>query len=349
MSYTYTEELSSQTFNVNVRRNDLDQPATDTSFSVADAALTTVSLTSARLNAALQSAPKLSPSEAFRRVLDADPNERLARAVLRDRNGRPIAADPPEAASDPDMDPALPTKEEGSEVVRVADERGGDRFAVARALPTTEGRIVFASPVSQHLASWRRGATVLVVLLGSTVRSCSLQRAFTWPRRTSGSGALAQTGPAARASISRSIAAAVACGLGTSVAAGSFGRPRCSPFWTSPSDPGTGRSRTCKRCPPRRHDLEAIARLAVERAGDYVDVEFRMRAADGRWVWLKKRAELVEDEETGGVMLVGIAFDVTERKREAEASATADQRLRDAIEAISKLLFCGTRIINGIV
>ena len=87
---------------------------------------------------------------------------------------------------------------------------------------------------------------------------------------------------------------------------------------------------------PEDMSLEAIARLAAERAGDYVDVEFRMRAADGRWVWLRKRAELVEDEETREPTLVGIAFDVTERKREAEASATADQRLRDAIEAISE-------------
>src|SRR5208283_2060206 len=87
---------------------------------------------------------------------------------------------------------------------------------------------------------------------------------------------------------------------------------------------------------PEDMSLETLARLAVERAGDYVDVEFRMRAADGRWVWLRKRAELVEDEETGGATLIGIAFDVTERKREEEASATADQRLRDAIEAISE-------------
>ena len=61
-----------------------------------------------------------------------------------------------------------------------------------------------------------------------------------------------------------------------------------------------------------------------------------MRAADGRWVWLRKRADIVEDEETGAASLIGIAFDVTERKREAELSATADRRLRDAIEAISE-------------
>ena len=87
---------------------------------------------------------------------------------------------------------------------------------------------------------------------------------------------------------------------------------------------------------PEDHSLDGIARRAAERSGDYIEVEFRMRAADGRWVWLHKRAELVEDEETGQACLVGIAFDITDRKREAEASATADQRLREAIEAISE-------------
>ena len=81
-----------------------------------------------------------------------------------------------------------------------------------------------------------------------------------------------------------------------------------------------------------------------------------MRASDGRWVWLRKRADIIEDEETGAASLVGIAFDVTDRKREAEPSATADQRLRDAIEAISEAFVlwilaigscCATRNINA--
>ena len=87
---------------------------------------------------------------------------------------------------------------------------------------------------------------------------------------------------------------------------------------------------------PEDQDLETIAQLAAARRGECIDVEFRMRASDGRWIWLRKRAEIVEDQESGGVSLVGIAFDVTERKREAEESATADHRLRDAIEAISE-------------
>ena len=126
-------------------------------------------IVAARLDAALRSAPRLSPPDVFRRVMDADPGERLAKAVLFDRNGRALAADPPEAAADSDLDHALLVQNERSEAARVADERGGEHFAVARALPALEGRVVFAAPVAPHLAAWRRVAAVTVVLLASTV------------------------------------------------------------------------------------------------------------------------------------------------------------------------------------
>ena len=60
-----------------------------------------------------------------------------------------------------------------------------------------------------------------------------------------------------------------------------------------------------------------------------------MRHADGHWVWIRARAEVVADAEDEP-HLVGIAVDVTEQRRLAEASRTADLRLRDAIEAISE-------------
>ena len=59
-------------------------------------------------------------------------------------------------------------------------------------------------------------------------------------------------------------------------------------------------------------------------------------SGEGEWVWLRKRAELVEDSASGAWRLVGVAVDVSDQKREAEMSATADQRLREAIEAISE-------------
>jgi two-component system cell cycle sensor histidine kinase PleC len=66
-----------------------------------------------------------------------------------------------------------------------------------------------------------------------------------------------------------------------------------------------------------------------------MDREFRMRHVDGHWIWIRARAEVVADAEDAP-HLVGIAVDVTEQKRAAEASRTADLRLRDAVEAISE-------------
>jgi two-component system cell cycle sensor histidine kinase PleC len=62
---------------------------------------------------------------------------------------------------------------------------------------------------------------------------------------------------------------------------------------------------------------------------------FRMHHADGRWIWLRARAELV-DSGSAEPHLIGIAVDVTEQMRLVERSKTADIRLRDAIETISE-------------
>ncbi|RBP06439.1 two-component system cell cycle sensor histidine kinase PleC [Roseiarcus fermentans] len=292
---------------------------------------------SARLNAALAAAPKQSPVEAFRTVMNAAADERPSRAVLMDRNGRAIAADPPEAASDPAVNPGVKAKDDGAEVLRIVDENGGDRFAVARPLPATEGRIVFASPVAPHLEAWRQDATAAVVLLASTVGAMLGAVGF-YALEANRRVRRAREDGARRARVNLALHRG-RCGLWT----WDIGRGRIvwSPSMFAVLDlaerPGHWTIADLQALiHPDDMSLDEIARLAFDNAGDYVDVEFRMRGADGRWVWLRKRAELVEDEETGGATLVGIAFDVTERKREAEASATADQRLREAIEAISE-------------
>lgn len=68
-----------------------------------------------------------------------------------------------------------------------------------------------------------------------------------------------------------------------------------------------------------------------------IDHTFRIRNAEGRWMWLRARAEVSDSASADqGLSLVGIAVDVTEQKRLAAASEQADLRLRDAIEAISE-------------
>src|SRR6185436_1891142 len=58
------------------------------------------------------------------------------------------------------------------------------------------------------------------------------------------------------------------------------------------------------------------------------------RHADGHWVWLRARCELVQQPFEGGPHLIGIAVDITEQKSLVERTVEADLRLRDAIETI---------------
>lgn len=81
-------------------------------------------------------------------------------------------------------------------------------------------------------------------------------------------------------------------------------------------------------------DLLALAEHLYDTGADSVDRMFRMRHADGRWVWLRARAEL--SGQDGEPHLIGIAVDTTELIRQAERNKTADIRLRDAIENISE-------------
>ena len=59
-----------------------------------------------------------------------------------------------------------------------------------------------------------------------------------------------------------------------------------------------------------------------------------MRHADGHWVWLRARCELVSQAGELGPHLIGIAVDITEQKNLVEKTVAADLRLRDAIETI---------------
>ncbi len=294
-------------------------------------------IVAAHLNSAFLSAPKVLPADVFRKVLDTAPGERLTSAVLIDRNGQAIAVDPPQTRPETGPEDALAVEQNSMDVVRVIDDHGHDRFAVMRPLPAMSGRVVFASPVETHLSRWRHEATVITTLLASTVAlflvAAGLYAADARARLKRG-----REDSARRARVNLALNRG-RCGLWT----WDIGRGRI--VWSASmfavlelaERPDPWRVADLQALVhPDDMSLETIAELANDRAGDYIDVEFRMRAADGRWVWLRKRAELVEDEEAGGATLVGIAFDVTERKREVEASATADQRLREAIEAISE-------------
>jgi two-component system cell cycle sensor histidine kinase PleC len=80
--------------------------------------------------------------------------------------------------------------------------------------------------------------------------------------------------------------------------------------------------------------LYQLAAELAEAKASSIDHDFRVRHAEGNWVWLRARCELVDQPNEGGPHLVGIAVDITEQKTLVERTVEADLRLRDAIETI---------------
>jgi two-component system cell cycle sensor histidine kinase PleC len=85
---------------------------------------------------------------------------------------------------------------------------------------------------------------------------------------------------------------------------------------------------------PEDIDLYGLAAQLADASATLVDHAFRMRHANGNWVWLRARCELVQQSGGGGPHLIGIAVDITEQKTLVERTVEADLRLRDAIETI---------------
>jgi two-component system cell cycle sensor histidine kinase PleC len=82
-------------------------------------------------------------------------------------------------------------------------------------------------------------------------------------------------------------------------------------------------------------DLFEVANRIAAREIDQIDQIFRMRDANGQWVWIRARAEVI-DPDAQELQLIGIAVDVTEQRRLAQRSEAADMRLRTAIENINE-------------
>jgi two-component system cell cycle sensor histidine kinase PleC len=81
-------------------------------------------------------------------------------------------------------------------------------------------------------------------------------------------------------------------------------------------------------------DLYELAEQLADGTLQSIDHAFRMRHAQGRWLWLRVRCELTRQEGEVGPHLIGIAVDITEQKNLVERTVAADLRLRDAIETI---------------
>jgi PAS domain S-box-containing protein len=82
-------------------------------------------------------------------------------------------------------------------------------------------------------------------------------------------------------------------------------------------------------------DLPAVLKeheVAIGSRRD-VDIEFRIRRADGQWRWFNRTARCIYDVGGQPQSMIGITFDITERKKAKEAARQNEERIRLIVDA----------------
>ncbi|KAB1070990.1 PAS domain-containing sensor histidine kinase [Methylobacterium planeticum] len=231
---------------------------------------------------------------------------------------------------------ALSTLGERAGVMSLTLANGQPAFATMRALPGDAARIAVVQPLDPIVAGWNERAHHQAILLGAAgIVIIGIAVAYgLQTRRTHAVDRLCEQ-------IKQRLDTALGrggCGLWD------WDIPRGRIYWSDSMYALLGYHREREFLSfgdvnalvhPDDGDLYSLARgLAANQTT--IDHAFRMRRADGAYVWLRTRAEIVPDPTDGGRHLVGIAVDITEQRNLVESNATADMRLRDAVEAISE-------------
>jgi two-component system, cell cycle sensor histidine kinase PleC len=230
----------------------------------------------------------------------------------------------------------LPTTTSGATGTTESTMPDGDAaFATVRALRNPIGFLAVVQPRSEALASWR-STTALTVTLSATTGFVVLILGFAFHWQ------------ATRAREADLIHDTVRSRIDTALNRGRCGLwdwdlARGRVFWShsmfdllglEPKDDLLNFGEVNARVHHDDINLYDLASKVADAKVQSIDHEFRMRHADGRWLWLRARCELARQDGDGGPHLIGIAVDITEQKSLVERTVAADMRLRDAIETI---------------
>jgi two-component system, cell cycle sensor histidine kinase PleC len=231
----------------------------------------------------------------------------------------------------------LTTFAEKAGVLRITLADGTDALATVRTLKAPLGQIAFIHPIHAVLAEWRSVALRCgVALLLTILVVCWLAFAYLWQAARARKADLAckRIGARIDTALSRG-----RCGLWD------WDVSRGRIYWSDSMYKILGLHRTGRFLSfgeinalihPQDGDLAHMTEMAAASKTGSVDHTFRIRNADGDWTWLRARAELVHEDAGRPPHLVGIAVDISEQKMLAERTATADMRLRDALESVSE-------------
>ncbi len=208
-------------------------------------------------------------------------------------------------------------------------------LATVRALPSGRGQLTVFQPRVDALTPWRSDTTLTVTLSATTgFVLLILGFAFHWQ--------------ATRAREADVIYETVRSRIDTALNRGRCGLwdwdlARGRIFWShsmfailglTPRDDLMTFGEVSRLVHPDDIKLYEVAAQLADAKANAIDHEFRMLHANGKWVWLRARCEMVRQPGDPSQHLIGIAVDITEQKTLVEKTAAADLRLRDAIETI---------------
>ena len=91
-------------------------------------------------------------------------------------------------------------------------------------------------------------------------------------------------------------------------------------------------------------DLPRLERETEQTAstGEPLRTEYRIRREDGKQLWVKGRAELVEDAD-GSRRMTGVLADITDQKEHENALEAAQEELRQIVDLVPDLIFAKNR------
>jgi len=116
-------------------------------------------------------------------------------------------------------------------------------------------------------------------------------------------------------------------------------------YWSSAMFDMVGLKQPSKRLTPNEvkalthpDDIDAIDDImdAAARPSRSYDTVFRLRHAEGGWVWMHAKGQVWGGGRSGSERLVGITVDITDQKIAEARVSEANERLRDAIESVGE-------------
>lgn len=303
----------------------------------------TASSFTANLKAALRASGETNPFAALAQTAGSRALARGQQFILTGQTGNITVSLPALPGSPGTLDDYLGPNQpltdfaEKAGVLRIDLADGTDALAAVRTLEPPFGQAAIVYPLAAALADWHAAAFRSAILLLCTVVVLAvLAIAYFWQASRAREQALLCERMQSRVDTALNRGR---CGLWDwDIARGRI-------YWSysmyellgmTPAAPFLSFGDVNGLVHPEDGDLAAMAEKLAASEADSIDHAFRMQTAGGGWIWVRARAELVRERATDSPHLVGIALDVSEQKVLAERTATADLRLRDAIENVSE-------------